>query len=212
MGKAIGIDLGTTNSVACFFDGREAKVLLNTYQEELTPSVVADHTLDDDDGADKSIAVGRAAVAQARLFPRDTIYSVKRLMGRRFNAEKVQEWKSRVTYQVVETQAPVKGLAAVEMGRQVYLPEDISKLILENGRIRVWNYRWLPGKPTPMHFHNTEVVVAYRDNGDVASTTPDGKTTVNHRKAGDIVFNVANRSHSEELVKGEQAGIMLELK
>jgi hypothetical protein len=91
-------------------------------------------------------------------------------------------------------------------------PRPGSKLILENDRIRVWNYKWLPGKPTPMHFHNTEVVVAYRGNGDVASTTPDGKTTVNHRKAGDIVFNLANRSHSEELVKGQQAGIMLELK
>jgi quercetin dioxygenase-like cupin family protein len=91
-------------------------------------------------------------------------------------------------------------------------PRPRSKLILENDRIRVWNYKWLPGKPTPMHFHNTEVVVAYRGNGDVASTTPDGKTAVNHRQAGDIVFNVANRSHSEELVKGEQSGIMLELK
>ena len=91
-------------------------------------------------------------------------------------------------------------------------PRPGSKLILENNRIRVWNYKWLPGKPTPMHFHNTEVVVAYRGNGDVASTTPDGKTAVNHRNAGDIVFNLANRSHSEELVKGEQSGIMLELK
>ena len=60
-----------------------------------------------------------------------------------------------------------------------------------------------PGKPTPMHFHNTEVVVAYLGNGDVAATTPDGKTTVTHHNPGDIVFNVANRSHSEELVKGE---------
>lgn len=91
-------------------------------------------------------------------------------------------------------------------------PRKGSKLILENDRIRVWNYAWQPGKPTPMHFHNTEVVVAYRGNGDVASATPDGKTTVNHRKAGDIVFNLANRSHSEALVKGEQSGIMLELK
>jgi len=91
-------------------------------------------------------------------------------------------------------------------------PRPGSKLILENDRVRVWNYKWLPGKPTPMHFHNTEVVVAYRGNGDVASTTPDGKTAVNHRNAGDIVFNLANRSHSEELVKGEQSGIMLELK
>jgi hypothetical protein len=63
-----------------------------------------------------------------------------------------------------------------------------------------------------MHFHNTEVVVTYLGNGAVASTTPDGKKTVNRRKAGDIVFNVANRSHSEELVEGEQSGIMMELK
>jgi predicted metal-dependent enzyme (double-stranded beta helix superfamily) len=91
-------------------------------------------------------------------------------------------------------------------------PRAGSKKILENDRVRVWNYTWLPGKPTPMHFHNTEVVVVYRGNGDVASTTPDGKTQVNHRNPGDIVFNLANRSHSEELVKGEQSGIMLELK
>ena len=91
-------------------------------------------------------------------------------------------------------------------------PREGSKLVLENDRIRVWNYAWVPGKPTPMHFHNTEVVVAYRGNGDVSSTTPDGKTSVNHRKAGDIVYNLANRSHSEEVVKGQQSGIMLELK
>ena len=91
-------------------------------------------------------------------------------------------------------------------------PRPGSKKVLETEKVRVWNYKWLPGKPTPMHFHNTEVVVVYLGDGDVASTTLDGTKTVNHRKAGDIVFNVANRSHSEELVKGEQAGIMLELK
>lgn len=91
-------------------------------------------------------------------------------------------------------------------------PRPGSKKILENDRIRVWNYKWLSGKPTPMHFHNTEVVVVYRGDGDIASTTPDGKTANNHHNPGDIVFNVANRSHSEELVKGEQSGIMLELK
>jgi quercetin dioxygenase-like cupin family protein len=91
-------------------------------------------------------------------------------------------------------------------------PREGSRKVLETDKVRVWNYKWLPGKPTPMHFHNTEVVVVYLHDGDVASTAPDGKKTVNHRKAGDIVFNVANRSHSEELVKGEQAGIMLELK
>ena len=87
-----------------------------------------------------------------------------------------------------------------------------SKKVFENGKVRVWNYAWVPGHPTAMHFHDTEVVVTYLQDGDVASTTPDGKTTVNQRKAGDIVYNLANRSHSEEVVKGEQSGIMLELK
>jgi len=91
-------------------------------------------------------------------------------------------------------------------------PRPGSKLVLETGKVRVWNYKWLPGKPTPMHFHNTEVVVTYLGDGEVASTTPDGKKTINHRNPGDIVFNVANRSHSEELVKGQQSGIMMELK
>ena len=91
-------------------------------------------------------------------------------------------------------------------------PREGSKKVLETDKVRVWNYTWLMGKPTPMHFHDTEVLVTYLGNGDIASTNPDGKRNINHRKAGDIVFNVANRSHSEELVKGEQAGIMLELK
>ncbi len=91
-------------------------------------------------------------------------------------------------------------------------PRPGSKKVFENDKVRVWNYAWQPGKPTPMHFHNTEVVVTYLGDGDVASTTPDGKKTINHHNPGDIVFNVANRSHSEELVKGQQSGIMMELK
>ena len=91
-------------------------------------------------------------------------------------------------------------------------PRPGSEKVLENDKVRVWNYTWLPGKPTPMHFHNTEVVVVYLGNGDIAATTPDGKRTETHHNPGDIVFNLANRSHSEELVKGNMSGIMLELK
>jgi quercetin dioxygenase-like cupin family protein len=97
-------------------------------------------------------------------------------------------------------------------GLPLAFPRPGSKMILENDRMRVWNYSWVPGQPTPMHFHNSEVVVVFRGDGDVASTTPDGKTTVAHHNPGEIVFNTANRSHSEELVKGAQSGIMLELK
>jgi quercetin dioxygenase-like cupin family protein len=91
-------------------------------------------------------------------------------------------------------------------------PRTGSKLVFENAKVRVWNYAWMPGKPTPMHFHNTEVVVVFLQDGDLSSTDPAGKTQTNHRNPGDIVFNLANRSHSELLVKGQQSGIMLELK
>jgi quercetin dioxygenase-like cupin family protein len=91
-------------------------------------------------------------------------------------------------------------------------PRDGSKKVFENSKVNVWNYTWLPGKPTPMHFHNTEIVVVYLGNGDITATTPDGKKTVTHHNPGDIVFNLANRSHSEELTQGEMSGVMLELK
>ncbi len=91
-------------------------------------------------------------------------------------------------------------------------PREGSRLVLETPKVRVWNYTWLPGKPTVMHFHDTEVVVAYRGDGDIKSTAPDGKSQVSHRGTGDIVYNLANRAHSEELVKGEAGGVMLELK
>ena len=97
-------------------------------------------------------------------------------------------------------------------GLPLAFPRPGSKMVLENDRMRVWNYAWVPGQPTAMHFHNTEVVVVFRGDGDIASTTQDGKTIVAHHSPGDIVFNTANRSHSEEVVKGQQSGIMLELK
>ncbi|HET7085820.1 MAG TPA: hypothetical protein VFI23_13675 [Rhizomicrobium sp.] len=91
-------------------------------------------------------------------------------------------------------------------------PRPGAKKILENDKVRVWNYKWTPGKPSPMHFHDTEVVVVFRGNGDLASTSMNGQKTVAHHNPGEIVFNAPNRAHSEEVVKGEQSAIMLELK
>jgi hypothetical protein len=91
-------------------------------------------------------------------------------------------------------------------------PRAGAKKIFENDKVIVWNYTWLIGKPTPMHFHNTEILVAYGGDGDIKAATPDGKSAITHRKAGDIVYNLANRSHSEELVSGTASGVMLELK
>jgi hypothetical protein len=91
-------------------------------------------------------------------------------------------------------------------------PRPGSKKVFENNRVIVWNYTWLPGKPTPMHFHDKNVVVVYGGNGPLKSVSPDGTVAINNYTAGQIRFNAANRAHYEELMSGEQNAVMMELK
>src|SRR5213075_3411866 len=93
MGKIIGIDLGTTNSVVAIMEGKDPKVIANEEGGRLTPSVVAW----DDKG---EVLVGQIARRQAITNPENTVYSVKRFMGRRF--EEIQEEMKRVPYKVVK--------------------------------------------------------------------------------------------------------------
>ena len=92
------------------------------------------------------------------------------------------------------------------------LPRPGAKKILENSRVEVWDYRWTPGVPTPMHFHDKDVVVMFLEDGDLKSTTQSGAVTVNPYKAGTIRFNARDRVHTEELVRGTQRAIIIELK
>ena len=91
-------------------------------------------------------------------------------------------------------------------------PREGSKKILDNSRVQVWDFSWTPGKSTPTHFHDKDVVVVYLDNGDLSSTTLDGKTVVNSYVFGQAKFNPRDRTHSELLVKGSQRVIAIELK
>ncbi|MGP0090708.1 MAG: hypothetical protein ACLPKB_12225 [Xanthobacteraceae bacterium] len=92
-----------------------------------------------------------------------------------------------------------------------YPRPHIDKL-LENDRVIVWSYRWNPGEPTPMHFHDKDVVVAYEEDTALKSTTPDGKSVVNEYKFGDIRFNRRDRTHAELLVRDTGSAIITELK
>src|SRR5690606_11662457 len=92
MGKIIGIDLGTTNSVVSIMEGGEPKVIPNEEGSRTTPSVVAY-------GKDGEIMVGQVARRQAVTNPTNTIFSTKRFMGRRF--DETQEEMKRVPYEVV---------------------------------------------------------------------------------------------------------------
>jgi hypothetical protein len=76
----------------------------------------------------------------------------------------------------------------------------------------VWDYRWTPGVPTPMHFHDKDVVVMFLEEGDLKSTTPTGEVTLNQYKPGTIRFNARDRVHTEELVRGTERAIITELK
>uniref|UniRef100_A0A7C4ELQ4 Chaperone protein DnaK n=1 Tax=Thermodesulfovibrio aggregans TaxID=86166 RepID=A0A7C4ELQ4_9BACT len=121
MGKAIGIDLGTTNSVVAVVIGGEPVVIPNQEGQRTTPSVVA--------FTDKGERlVGQVAKRQAITNPENTIFSIKRLMGRRYNSPEVQEARKRLPYKIVE--AP-NGDAHVEIMGKRYSPPEISAMILQ---------------------------------------------------------------------------------
>ncbi len=121
MGRVIGIDLGTTNSVMAVIEGGEPVVIPNAEGERLTPSVVAVT-------ASGERLVGRFAKRQAITNPENTIYSIKRFMGRRFDDPEVQRTIKLVPYQVRRAQ---NGGVEVKMGDRWYTPQEISAMILQ---------------------------------------------------------------------------------
>src|SRR5438874_216563 len=118
MGKIVGIDLGTTNSVVCIMEGKEVKVIPNKHGSNLTPSVVGFP-----ESGDR--LVGQLAKRQAIVNPRNTIYSIKRFMGRR-RSEGAQEEKM-ISYEVIGgAEDPVR----VKIRGKEYSPQEISAMVL----------------------------------------------------------------------------------
>jgi hypothetical protein len=91
-------------------------------------------------------------------------------------------------------------------------PRPHIEKILENDRVIVWRYRWNLGEPTPMHFHDKDVVVVYLEDSALKSTEPDGKSVLNEYKSGDIRFNRRDRTHTELLVRDTASAVITELK
>ncbi len=91
-------------------------------------------------------------------------------------------------------------------------PRPHVKQLIDNDRFVVWSYRWNPGEPTPMHFHDKDVVVVYLEDTALKSTTPDGKSVINEYKSGQTKFNLRDRTHSELLFRGTGSAVMTELK
>ena len=119
MGKAIGIDLGTTNSVVAVMEGGEPTVIINEEGSRITPSCVAFTK-------DGEILVGQVAKRQSITNPENTIYSIKRFMGRRY--DEVSEEMKMVPYQVIKGK---NGDARVQINDKQYSPQEISAKILQ---------------------------------------------------------------------------------
>jgi len=121
MGKIIGIDLGTTNSVVAVMEAGEPKVIVNEEGSRITPSVVAFTK-------DKEILVGQVAKRQAVTNPENTIFSIKRFMGRNFN--EVNEEMKMVPYSVDKDSQGRAIVKSSNMGKD-FLPPEVSALILQ---------------------------------------------------------------------------------
>ena len=128
MGKIIGIDLGTTNSVVAIMEGGEPKVIINEEGSRLTPSVVGFTK-------DGERLVGQIAKRQAITNPENTVYSIKRFMGRKYS--EVQNEIKMVPFKVVETS---NGDAVVEVSGKRYTPPEISAMILQKLKKAAENY------------------------------------------------------------------------
>jgi molecular chaperone DnaK len=121
MGKVIGIDLGTTNSCVAVMDGKTARLIENAEGMRTTPSIVAFTS-------DGERLVGQPAKRQAVTNPENTIFAVKRLIGRRYDDPLVEKDKGLVSYKIVKAS---NGDAWVQANGKTYSPSQISAFILQ---------------------------------------------------------------------------------
>src|SRR3954447_17001759 len=164
MARMIGIDLGTTNSVVATIEGGEPVVIPNAEGERTTPSVVAVTNIGER-------LVGRFARRQAVTNPDNTIFSIKRFMGRKFNDPAVQRDLKLVPYRI--TAAP-NGDVQVWMGGRAYAPPEISAMILQ--KLKTDAEAYLGEKVTeavitvPAYFNDSQRQ-ATQDAGKIAGLT-----------------------------------------
>ena len=121
MGRVIGIDLGTTNSCVAVMDGGKPKVIENSEGDRTTPSIVAFTK-------DGEVLVGQTAKRQAVTNPSNTLYAIKRLIGRKFNDDVVQKDIDMVPYKIVKAD---NGDAWVEVNGKKMAPPEISARVLD---------------------------------------------------------------------------------
>ncbi len=188
MGKILGIDLGTTNSAMAIIEGGLPKIIENQEGNRTTPSVVSVSKNDER-------LVGQAAKRQAVINPENTVYAVKRLIGRRFEDEEVQRDLKTSSYKIVQSGEGVK----VKMAGKEYSPEEISAKIL--GKMKADAEKKIGEKITeaiitvPAYFNDSQRQ-ATKDAGKIAGL--DVKRIINEPTAAALAYGFDKK-------KGQQA-------
>jgi molecular chaperone DnaK len=189
MGKIIGIDLGTTNSVVAVMEGNDPKVITNEEGGRTTPSVVAFE-------ANGNVLVGQQARRQAITNPENTIFSAKRFIGRKY--EEVEKERKRVPFKVVR--AP-NGDAHIEARGKVYPPPEISSRVLMKLKKAAEDYLGEPVDAAvitvPAYFNDSQRQ-ATKDAGRIAGL--DVKRIVNEPTAAALAYGLSKGGSDEHIV------------
>jgi len=198
MGKIIGIDLGTTNSCVAIMEGGSPKVIENSEGDRTTPSIVA-FTADDNE-----VLVGQSAKRQAVTNPQNTLYAVKRLIGRKFTDKEVQKDIDLVPYKIVKAdngdawvEANGKKMAAPEVSARVlqkmkktaeeYLGEEVTEAVIT----------------VPAYFNDSQRQ-ATKDAGKIAGL--DVKRIINEPTAAALAFGMDKKEGDRKLAVYDLGG------
>jgi molecular chaperone DnaK len=181
MGKMIGIDLGTTNSCVAIMEGGKPRVIENSEGDRTTPSIVA-YTKDDE------IIVGQSAKRQAITNPHNTLFAIKRLIGRRYRDDVVQRDIEMVPYKIVEAD---NGDAWVEAKGKKMAPPEISARVLIKMKKTAEDYFGEPVSEAvitvPAYFNDSQRQ-ATKDAGRIAGL--DVKRIINEPTAAALAYGM----------------------
>ncbi|MGB5473853.1 MAG: molecular chaperone DnaK [Gammaproteobacteria bacterium] len=197
MGKIIGIDLGTTNSCVAVMEGGKAKVIENSEGDRTTPSIVA--YVDNDE-----VLVGQAAKRQAVTNPHNTLYAVKRLIGRRFQEDVVQRDIDLVPYKIVKAD---NGDAWVEAHGKRMAPPEVSARVLQKMKSTAEDYLGEPVTEAvvtvPAYFNDSQRQ-ATKDAGRIAGL--DVKRIINEPTAAALAYGMDKKRGDSKIAVYDLGG------
>jgi molecular chaperone DnaK len=197
MGKIIGIDLGTTNSCVAVMEGGEARVIENSEGDRTTPSIVGFAN-------ENEVLVGQAAKRQAVTNPQNTLFAVKRLIGRRFDEDVVQRDIDLVSYKIVKAD---NGDAWVEAQGKRMAPPEVSARVLQKMKSTAEDY--LGEEVTeavvtvPAYFNDSQRQ-ATKDAGRIAGL--DVKRIINEPTAAALAYGMDKKRGDSKIVVYDLGG------